>query len=256
MYPYLNDGGILILEDIFKKYNEDDYIKKLQPILHHFQDYYFISMDHENRRSTGWNNDKIFVLIKNGFSPFLKKKKITIITPSIRLSNLMTIKNSINFDYVDEWIIVYDGNKISEHPHLFLHEGNPKIKEYLHASEGMYGNPQRNYALDHIQNEDTYLYFLDDDNLIHQDLYKLLNLLDDGKIYTFDQENKLTGNKIALSKIDTAMFLIDFKLCQTIRWELHEYAADFYYIHECYSKHKEKWVYVNNALCTYNLLAN
>ena len=38
--------------------------------------------------------------------------KITIITPSYRIDNSNQIKQSINFEYVDEWIIVYDGNRI------------------------------------------------------------------------------------------------------------------------------------------------
>ena len=38
--------------------------------------------------------------------------KMTIITPTYRIDNLNKIKQSINFEYVDEWIIVYDGNRI------------------------------------------------------------------------------------------------------------------------------------------------
>lgn len=255
VHSFLKPGGMLIIEDIFKSYNEQDYIDRLKPILDQFQDCYFVSMDHQNRCSTGWDNDKVFVLVKAGAPPIFKNnKKVTLITPSIRPSNLLKIKDSINFDYVHEWIIVYDGKKITENPHLFLKEGNPKIKEYLHASEGISGNPQRNYALDHVENEDTYLYFLDDDNTIHQDLYKLLDLIEDGKIYTFDQENRINGNCIELAKIDTAMFLIDFKLCNSIRWALNEYSADFTYINACYSSHRDKWIYVNNVLCTYNSL--
>lgn len=256
VHSYLKPGGMLIIEDIFKRYNEQDYLDRLQPILDNFQDYYFITLDHKNRCSTGWDNDKLFVLVKAGGPPIFKNhKKMTLITPSIRPANLLKIKESINFDYVDEWIIVYDGKKISENPHVFINEGNPKIKEYLHTSEGTSGNPQRNYALDHVQNKDTFLYFLDDDNLIHQDLYKLLDIIDDGKIYTFDQENRINGDIIQLGHIDTAMFLIDFKLCNKTRWVLNKYEADFYYINECYSKNKAKWVYVNNVLCTYNSLS-
>ncbi len=36
--------------------------------------------------------------------------KLTIITPSYRVNNLIQIKKTINFYYFDEWIIVYDGN--------------------------------------------------------------------------------------------------------------------------------------------------
>lgn len=255
VHPYLKPGGMLIIEDIFKRYQEQDYIERLAPILDVFQDYYFVSMDHKNRCSTGWDNDKVFVLIKAGEEPIFKSnKRMTIITPSMRPENLYKVKDSIDFNYVDEWIIVYDGSKVSENPYLFTDEGNIKIKEYIHTSEGISGNPQRNYALDHIQNQDTYLYFLDDDNVIHKDLYKLLNMIDDNKIYTFDQANGMPGNTIQVYHIDTAMFLIDFKICKNIRWVLNEYAADGIYICECYSNNQDKWIYVQNELCTYNAI--
>jgi hypothetical protein len=45
-------------------------------------------------------------------------------TPSYRIENLK--KKSINFEYIDEWIIVYDGNKIKSNPCGF--EDNKKLK--------------------------------------------------------------------------------------------------------------------------------
>ena len=72
IYQYLKPGGILIIEDIFKSYKEIDYINRLQHILSQFQDYYFIELDHVNRVSTGWDNDKLFVLIKCGADPIFK----------------------------------------------------------------------------------------------------------------------------------------------------------------------------------------
>ncbi|MBA3604026.1 MAG: glycosyltransferase, partial [Parachlamydiaceae bacterium] len=252
---YLKPGGILVIEDLFKKHSEADYLEKLKPILMRFQDCYFISINHQNKRPEGRNNHKLLVLVKKGANPIFKnKKKMTIITPSMRPENLQRVKNSINFDYVDEWIIVYDGSKITKNPYLFKNKENGKIKEYIHTSKGVSGNPQRNFALDHVQNEDTYLYFVDDDNVIHKDLYKLLNILDDEKIYTFDQYNRIKGNSIVLGNIDTAMVLIDYKLCKKIRWTLMEYAADFFYFNECHQQNRHKWIYVHNVLCTYNTL--
>lgn len=254
-YQYLKPGGILIIEDIFKSYNETDYIKRLNPILQHFQDYYFVELDHVNKNSTGWDNDKLFILIKSGAEPIFKNNnKMTIITPSYRTNNLITLKNSINFDYVDEWIIVYDGSKISENPNIFSNENNDKIKEYVFTGEGISGNQQRNYALSTIKNTDTFIYYLDDDNIIHPSLYKLMNIVDKNKMYSFNQEDGIKGNTVVRNHIDTAMILIHYNLCNNIIWNITEYGADGYYIEECYNKNKNRYIYVNNDLCYYNKL--
>ena len=258
IHPYLKPGGILIIEDIFKAYNEKDYIDNLKEILEkYFQSYYFVSLDHVNRNSTGWNNDKLFVLIKNGGVPiFQNNNKLTIITPSYRTSNLVKIKNSINFNYVNEWIIVYDGDKILNNPNIFKDENNDKIKEHLFKGDGISGNPQRNYALTQITNENTFLYYLDDDNVIHPDLYILLDVIEENNLYTFNQHNRIKGVECIPGKIDTAMLLIDYKLCKGITWNPPLYDADGHYIQECYKKNSNNHIYVNNDLCYYNRLQN
>jgi len=254
VYEYLKPGGLLIIEDIFKKYSENDYIISLKDILHHFQDYYFISLDHENRNSTGWDNDKLFILIKGGSEPIFKtNNKMTIITPSYRINNLIKLEKSINFDYVDEWIIIYDGNKIQENPNIFKNNKNSnKIKEYLYIGEGISGNPQRNYALNIVNNSNNLLYYLDDDNVIHNNLFRLLDIIDKNKLITFNQHKGLKGNNITVNFIDTAMMLINYNLCNNIRWILDKYEADGYYIMNCYENNKDNYIYVNNDLCYYN----
>ncbi len=257
VFEYLKPGGILIIEDIFKSYNEKDYINRLSHILHHFQDYYFVTLDHTNRNSVGWDNDKLFILIKNEAPPIFKNPhKMTIITPCCRPNNLYKVKESINFDYVNEWIIVYDGNKLKENPLLF--RDNSKIREYIYdgSTEGISGNPQRNFALKNINNTNTYIYYLDDDNIIHPNLYKLLDIIDDNKLYTFNQENGIKGDCPEVFKIDTAMLLIDYNLCKDIFWEPMLYQADGIYISSCYNKNKNKHIYVNNDLCYYNYLVS
>lgn len=256
VYDYLKPGGILIIEDIFKIYNENDYLDRLEPFLQiYFQDFYFVTLDHTNRNSDGWDNDKLFVLVKKGAEPiFQNQNKVTIITPSIRTNNLIKLRDSINFNYVDEWIIVYDETKIPENPNLFEKENNEKIKEYLYKGEGSSGNPQRNYALTKIKNKDTFIYYLDDDNLIHQNFYKLLNIANKNYIYTFNQKYRLKGDRINFRDIDTAMYLIHYSLCTNITWDLYAYHADFLYIKECYERNKEKFIYIDNDLSFYNRL--
>ena len=255
MYTYLKPGGILIIEDIFKSYNENDYINRLAPILHEFQDLYFVELDHVNRNSTGWNNDKLLILVKGGGEPIFKNtNKLTIITPSYRVNNLIHIKNSINFDYIDEWIIVYDGNKITDNPNIFKNEGNDKIKEYVYKGDGISGNPQRNYALSKITNPNTLLHYIDDDNIVHPNIYNLLNIIDNNKIYTFNQVNRIKGNNINVGHIDSAMVIIPFNLCSDIKWVLDKYEADGYYITECYTRNTNKHIYIDNDLCYYNAI--
>jgi predicted O-methyltransferase YrrM len=252
-YQYLKPGGILIIENIFKYYDEKDYINRLSSILKYFQDYYFVELDHNNKNSSGCNNDKLFVLIKGGDVPIFKNtNKITIITPSYRLDNLLEIKKSINFQYIDEWIIVYDGNKVKNNPKLFENQENNKIKEYLYKSNGISGNPQRNYALSKVTNKNTLLYYLDDDNIIHPNLYNLLNIIDNNKTYSFNQHNRINGNKINVGLIDTAMIIISYNLCKDIRWVLNKYEADGIYFEECYYKNINTHVYIDNTLCYYN----
>jgi len=255
VYQYLKPGGILIIEDIFKSYNENDYIYRLITILGNFQNYYFIELDHVNKNSTGWNNDKLFILVKGGAEPIFKNKnKLTIITPSYRIDNLLEIKKSINFNYIEEWIIVYDGSKIIDNPNLFENQENNKIKEYVYKGEGISGNPQRNYALSKITNHNTLLYYLDDDNIIHPNIYRLLNIIDNNKIYSFNQYNRIKGDNINVDSIDSAMVIIPYNLCKNVKWILDKYNADGYYIKKCYDENKIIHIYVDNDLCYYNKL--
>lgn len=258
-YQYLKPGGILIIEDIFKRFNENDYINRLGDILEYFQDYYFIELDHVNKNSTGWDNDKLFVLIKGGNEPIFKNtNKLTIITPSYRIDNLLEIKNSINFDYIEEWIIVYDGSKIIDNPKLFQNQENNKIKEYVYKCQdrGISGNPQRNYALSKITNQESLLYYLDDNNIVHPNMYKLLNIIDNNKMYTFNQYRRIKGNNISIDHIDTSMVIIPYNLCKNVKWMLDKYTADGIYIVECYNNNKSIHIYIDNDLCYYNKLVS
>jgi predicted O-methyltransferase YrrM len=259
IHSFLKAGGLLIIEDIFKSRNELDYGKYLNKHLNNFQDYFFVTLDHVNRISTGWNNDKLFLLIKKDAEPIFKNtNKLTIITPSYRTDNLYKIKDFIQFDKVDQWIIVYDGNKIIENPLLFKNDPfSDKIKEYVYQhGKGASGNPQRNYALSllHDVSENTFIYYLDDDNLIHPTLFRFLSAagsMIENKMITFDQKKRLKGDNITPDNIDTAMLLIDFQLCKDIQWINELYNADGLYICECYNNNKEKHIYINNDMCFY-----
>ena len=185
--------------------------------------------------------------------------KLTVITPCYRLENLKTIYDSIKWEYINEWLIVYDSSKITAPPNMFV--DNPKIREFVHESLGNWGNPQRNFAMDQISNADTLVYFLDDDNMIHPDLYGLLDEIreqqHEPKMYCFNQEYKdgrlrNLGNRFHIGDVDTAMILIHFNLCWNIRWKLFPVEADGIFNIDCYERNRDNCVYIDKILCYHN----
>ena len=95
-------------------------------------------------------------------------------------------------------------------------------------------------------------HYLDDDNIIHPNLYNLLNNIDNNTIYSFNQYNRIKGNNINIGYIDTAMIIIPFNLCKNIIWKLDIYEADGYYIKDCIDSNRYKHVYIDEDLCYYN----
>jgi hypothetical protein len=181
--------------------------------------------------------------------------KVTIITPCSRVNNLQQIRQSIDFNKIHRWIIVYDGTIVPEGTKTFDH---PQIEEFSFSGEKSWGHPQRNHGFDQIKEQDTFVYYLDDDNLMHPGFYELLPEIKEGHFYTFDQllENQIdvrSGAEIKFMSIDTAQFLIYAELCSNIRWG-NQYCADFNFINDCNTQHPEKHIYWNKVGCYYNKL--
>ena len=63
-FPLLKQGGLLIVEDIFRATQEDEYTNQLQDILPQCSAAYFVVCEHAQRWSPGWDNDKLLVLVK------------------------------------------------------------------------------------------------------------------------------------------------------------------------------------------------
>ena len=177
---------------------------------------------------------------------------LTIITPCSRPENLPKLFNSINFDKIDKWIIVYDTSKNRNYNKIFLNY--PKISEY-EKDGGISGNPQRNYAIDLIN--DGWVYFLDDDNIIHPDFWSVLDNLDENYYYTFDMQRSdgvFKGKYIKINWIDTAMYLLHRKHIGDIRWKNELYNADGHFICEVFNNYKNGHKYIEKTCSYYNYL--
>jgi glycosyltransferase involved in cell wall biosynthesis len=178
---------------------------------------------------------------------------LIIITPCTRTWNLQKIKESINLTC--EWIIVYDSETCN--PIFCLDEW---IIE-LNIKGGISGNLQRNLALDYCGKND-WVYFLDDDNLLHPEFYALFlndmwrpNLcgilfsqeLPDGSIRKVDKDN------VRVCCIDQAQYILHMSLIREKRF-IQQYEADGIMIEQIYKEHSNKILITNQVLCYYNKL--
>jgi hypothetical protein len=184
------------------------------------------------------------------------EKKIIVVTPCSRPENLIKIRESIDFEYIKKWLIVYDSNVIKDHTKIFNEDF---IEEHYFAGNGKWGHDQRNYALEHLINDDRdYVYQLDDDNIIAPGFYKIPKILQDNKIYTFDQIRPngtiLYGKTVVYDGIDTAMFLVSYNICKNIKWNPTAYNADYQFISECVNRYPTEHIYLQGIYCYYNKL--
>lgn len=209
------------------------------------------------------------------------RDRLILITPSVRPLNLLKIIKTLNFDLIKKWIIIYDIDNLSNElkewclkDELLIKENQtieenkylkiiPKIIELKHSSYGCSGNPQRNYALEwlnknlSLEDENSFIYYLDDDNIIHNEFWNTIKYLENGYIYTFDQEQKekvLYGNIIKWREIDTGQVLLYYPLIKNERWMPSIYMADYVYIHHIITKNYNKHRYINKVLSYYNNL--
>ena len=62
--PFVKSGGMIVIEDIYRRVPESEYYDELKDVLHEFSEVFFVITDHKDRYSPGWDNDKLLVLIK------------------------------------------------------------------------------------------------------------------------------------------------------------------------------------------------
>ena len=165
--------------------------------------------------------------------------KLSIITPCSRPLNLPAIYASIlEMNESDvEWIIIYDSDEIDKR--ILAYEKEVPIILLKERRGVGKGSMQRNAGLNICSGD--YIYFLDDDNLVHPMLYNRICVYGkENKILIFNQfshENKKRINFFHVSNlspgyIDTAQIVVPKKY-KHIKWsnkrrviEEHDYLVD------------------------------
>ena len=62
---YVKQGGLLIIEDIFRDKDHSQYVALLEEMKDLISFSTFIVCDHQNRWSPGWNNDELLVIVRS-----------------------------------------------------------------------------------------------------------------------------------------------------------------------------------------------
>jgi len=178
--------------------------------------------------------------------------KLSIITPCTRPMNLPAMYRSIlemGSNEV-EWIIVYDSDSIDSR--IKLYEDFVPIK-LVHQKGGYaYGSDQRNKGLELA--EGKWIYYLDDDNLVHSKLLEKIETYgDENTILIFNQFSasrkrrikKFDIKYIKPAYIDTAQIVVPSKY-KHIKWENERlYAEEYDYLKNLIQEAGEeniKWV--------------
>jgi glycosyltransferase involved in cell wall biosynthesis len=230
---YLNEGGILVVEDIFRNRSEEDYQRELHGILKYFSSATFMTTEHENKFSGDWNNDKLLVLVRNDVK--VEKSKVFIVTPSRRPFNLEFIAETIPQEC--EWVVVFDKTVKNEH--------TVENATVIHSQDtGFWGNPNRNIGLEYIKNnfhpsDNDWIYILDDDNVIHPEWWSNIQLhlnstesiITWGQVWASGQPRTEPTDTPKIATIDTSQYMVRWSVAKNLRFE-HIYEADGIYAEE------------------------
>jgi hypothetical protein len=192
-----------------------------------------------------------------------RRAPLVVITPCCRPELLRYVHDSVRFPIVTRWIIVFDADQVPraklpaallDDPHVTL------VATQTEASK--YGNAQRYLGLQIARRlypeDDPFIYFLDDDNVIHPAFYELFErfMQKRGVFYTFDQQRAwltCSGRSCVRVTIDTAMICLPLSFCPD--WHPGSvYAEDYYFIQSVMRKYGDRHVYLNQVGAYYNAL--
>lgn len=185
--------------------------------------------------------------------------RLTIITACTRYENLPALARSIEPGrglFAVTWRVVFDGAKVK-------HRDVPgAVTGVVSHSGSGWGNYQKNFALDNIA--DGWVYFLDDDNIIHPDFFPAMHRAiyeTDASGFAFPQiggagapTKHACPEHMRPDHIDMAQVMMARELIGASRFALGAYNADGRLIEEVYNRVPCAWAFLDKSLCFYNYL--
>lgn len=187
--------------------------------------------------------------------------KLTIITACSRPDNLETLAESIlpGRDLFDiTWRVVFDGMKVQPRP---LPLGGA-VATIAVCKQSVVGNYQKNEGLN--STKDGWVYFLDDDNIIHPDFFPAIRRAieeTDASAFVFGQAGGVSAETanpcpehMHVDMIDLAQICLTRDLIGERRFQLNAYNADGLLYQQLYAAFPRDFVFINRPLCYYNHL--
>lgn len=178
---------------------------------------------------------------------------LSVITPCSRPQNLQRIRPTVP-DWA-QWIVVHD---TSGAPASWSFDHHPGLVQLFDDGAGGFGNEQRNCGVARATGH--FLYFLDDDNLMHPRLVELVEDHQESRNALVVQQVEKNGtlrlraNVPSIGNIDTAQVVLPRELVGSHRWPVGRYDADGVFFAAIYREHPERFVFVQEPASYYNAL--
>jgi hypothetical protein len=175
---------------------------------------------------------------------------IHIITPCSRPENLEYLRESIPAEC--KWLVMLD--------YSTRKSNIPKGINVMRSNfGGAWGAPLRNAAIDYLQisaSHNDYVYFLDDDNIIHPDWYQTVkdcneDFVNWAQVFRNGEPRLRATESPRVGNIDTASFMVKIGAIGKSRFQML-YEADGLFAQEVYKKGTTR--VINDYLCYYNYL--
>ena len=190
---------------------------------------------------------------------------IHLITPLYRYNNIKIIYSTIIHQVSNfKWHLIEGDNHIGCESLDFLNDDNRVIR-YKIPTYHIWGHEQRNYFITDIKCEDNdWCYFLDDDNIITNDLIESINNESDYDVILFSQKKGLTEQTrlygyeghLKLGMSDIGSFAIKYgTIKKTIIPSIDQRNSDGHYSEQIASLDGVKIKYLSDKFTRYNSLS-
>lgn len=197
--------------------------------------------------------------------------ELNIITRCTRVHNLPILKDNVFkniYDIKINWHVVFDVGILKDIDASILYDITKDGNVYPHfIPSGNWGLKSLNSLIESL---DDWIYFLDDDNILHEDFYYAISNF----FYEYQGEklgfifSQWVGGKdfsglmireakpenVKVQKIDLAQYLLHRDLFTGSHWFGESYTADGIFIEKLYDELAEEFHIENRVLCYYNYL--